>query len=74
MTDKDIVWRTADSPENKKKHLAEICIMKKSSISGYADYIMSLKMCYQHEHPCNEMLKVVDVRDMLDVTEDKFNY
>ena len=53
---------------------AETRMIKKSSLSGHTDCIRSNKACYQHECPHEEMLEVIDGRDMLDVTEDKFSY
>ena len=68
------MWRSGDSPENKNHHRVEMRMIKKSSLSGHAESIMSNKAHYLHEHPCEEMLKVIDGRDMRDVTEDKFSY
>ena len=43
MTDKNAVQRSGCSPENKKKYRLEIRMIKKSSLSGYADSVMSNK-------------------------------
>ena len=74
MTDKDIVWRIADSPENKKKYRVETRMIKKSSLRGYAECIMSNINPNACEYPYQKMLKVIHKKDTLDVIEDKFRY
>ena len=49
-------------------------MIKKYSLSAHDDCIMSNKVHYQYEHQYEEMLKMIDGRDMLDVTEDKFSH
>ena len=49
-------------------------MIKKSSLNSHADCIIPNKVCYEHEHLHEETLKVIDGRDMLDVTEDKLIY
>ena len=66
--------RSRDSPDNKKNHREEMRMIKKSSLSSYVDVIISNKLRYQYECPYEEILKVIDGRDMLDVMEDKFSY
>ena len=65
---------SGDSPENKKKHRVEMRMIKKSSLNAYVDCVMSNGTRYQCERPYEEMLKVIDGRDILDITCDKHIY
>ena len=74
MNEKRISWRIEDSPENKKKCRVETRMINKSYLRGHADCIMSNMNRNACEFPCEEMLKVIDKSDFLDLTEDKFRH
>ena len=71
MTDRDVGRRSGNIPESEKKHREEMRMTKKSSLSTCADCVMSNKTRYQCECTHEEMLKVIDGRDILDVVRDK---
>ena len=72
MTDKDIAQIKGDIPEKKKKHRVETRIIKKYSLCGYADCVMSSINRNAREYPHEEMLKAINERGTLDMTDDIF--
>ena len=49
-------------------------MIKKYSLRVYTYFMMSNIKRNAYEYPCEEILKVIDVRATLDVTGDKFRW
>ena len=72
MAKKDIKWIPGYDENEKKKYRVSIRMIRNSSLSGHADMIMSHKYHDQCEHPAEDMAKVIDGRETVDVLDEKF--